>query len=45
MDVFLSRLITMGETEVELALCHECQHKLCPNVWLTFYAPDFLSCH
>ena len=45
LDVFLSRLITMGETEVELALCHECQHKLCPNVWLTFYAPDFLSCH
>ena len=45
LDVFLSKLIAEGDTEVEIALCHECQQKLRLNDWLTFYPPDFLRCH
>ena len=45
LDVFLSRLLNLGETEVEIALCPDCQQKLCPNVWLPFYAPDLRNCH
>ena len=29
----------MGETEVEIALCYDCQRKLCRNEWLPFYSP------
>ena len=45
LDVFLSRLVNLGETEVEIALCLDCQQKLCPNVWLPFFAPDLRNCH
>jgi len=45
LDVFLSKLIAEGDTEVELALCHDCMEKLCSHLMLPFYAPDFLSCH
>ena len=39
LDVFLGKLITEGETEVEIALCHDCQKKLCRNEWFPFYSP------
>ena len=39
LDPWLGKLITEGETEVEIALCHDCQKKLCRNEWFPFYSP------
>jgi DNA-directed RNA polymerase subunit RPC12/RpoP len=46
LDGSLSRLITEGETEVETALCHDCQQKLLQRfAAIPFYPPDYRSCH
>lgn len=47
LDIFLSRLVTLGETEVEIALCSNCEKKLGLTTWLPLLLidPHLLSCH